>query len=304
LSFADHWRLRNELRAQDGYDAARFLARQPFVRADEMGLIGRSGGGTAVLAAVAERVGQRRSLPFKMAVADYGYCQHPYGDWRGGTHSASGPKTAYRSAVPLLVAIGSRDDHVPATSCEALVASARSVGSPVSLLVFPGAGHAFDTLYGNATPQQQAEIVNAIASMIEKDVAVAPNGSPIHVTTADFTSHVGSDSGTLIVQMHSQTPGGTPGRATLSGRSSGGISYSVNLAEGATPRLFAQIREGTCARLYPHSSYDLGRLVNGANSGSLSNVRLGELLNGHFAVVTVATPTAATVVSCGNIGAS
>jgi dienelactone hydrolase len=77
LTFAEHWRLGPAARAQDALDAGSFLAKQPFVRRGKIGVIGRSGGGTAVLGAIVERADRARSLPFKMAVADYGYCPGP-----------------------------------------------------------------------------------------------------------------------------------------------------------------------------------------------------------------------------------
>ena len=82
-------------------DAGYFLAKQPFVRQGEIGVFGRSGGGTAVLQAIVERPGAQL-LPFKVAVADYGYCQDPYGAWKGGTAAVRSADAVYRTTIPLL----------------------------------------------------------------------------------------------------------------------------------------------------------------------------------------------------------
>jgi dienelactone hydrolase len=303
LPFSEHWRVQPSQRSQDALDAAAFLARQPYVRANEMGLIGRSGGGTAVLGVVAEQAGQTRSLPFKMAVADYGYCQDPYGNWPGGTSPASGPASDYRAAIPLLVTTGTNDDRVPAASCEALVASAQGVGSPVTLIVSAGAEHAFDALYGNATPQQRADVINAIAALIAADVAAAPAGTPISVTAADFSSHVGPNGAKLVIPMQPQSgPGSAPGRARLT-VSASGTGVAINL-EKSSSRAIAQIREGSCAQLSPNVAYNLGAVVDGIGSGTLPNVQLGGLMNGHFAIVVVASANAALPSACGDIPAN
>lgn len=300
LTFSQHWRLPMSQRAQDALDAATYLAGRPFVRASQIGVIGRSGGGTAVLAAVVERQDSKRSLPFKMAVSDYGYCQDAYGDWKGGTAPSAGPATAYRTPIPLLIAIGTSDTHVPYRSCENLVASAKRAGSPVKLLVFPGADHAFDALYGNATPGQQAEIVNAIADFISAYVAPAPTGTPIRVTASDFVSHVGKNAASLVIPMLPQNASGPRGKATLTARRPQGVIFSVNLAEGSSHG-FAQLRQGTCAQIYPEAAYALGPLVNGRVSGTLATAQLDDLMNGHFAVVVVSSPQAPVATSCGNI---
>jgi dienelactone hydrolase len=303
LPFSEHWRVQPSQRSQDALDAAAFLARQPYVRADEMGLIGRSGGGTAVLGVVAKQAGQTRSLPFKMAVADYGYCQNPYGDWPGGTSPASGPATAFRAAIPLLVTTGTNDDRVPAASCEALVASAQGVGSPLTLMVFAGAEHAFDALYGNATPQQRADVINAIAALIAADVAAAPTGTPISVTAVDFSSHVGPNGTMLVVPMQPQNgPGSAPGNARVTGSASG-TKVAINLEESSSHAI-AQIREGNCAQLSPNVAYNLDAVVDGIGSGALPSVQLGQLMNGHFAIVVVANANAALPSACGDIPAS
>jgi len=47
--------------------------------------------------------------------------------------------------APLLILIGEKDDWTPADPCEALTKAAQAAGYPVTLKVYPGAYHAFDS---------------------------------------------------------------------------------------------------------------------------------------------------------------
>jgi dienelactone hydrolase len=139
-SWKNHWRIDpRTVKARDLDDAQAYLAAQPFTRANSVGLLGRSSGGTAVLAAI---VGDAHP-PFAAAVADYGYCQLSYGAWPGGTPAPSA-SIAYRTNVPLLIQVGANDTTVSAAACRSLVASARDAGAPVELVVYPDVGHRFD----------------------------------------------------------------------------------------------------------------------------------------------------------------
>jgi dienelactone hydrolase len=152
-SWKNHWRIdARTVRARDLLDAQAYLAKQPFVRPHAFGLIGRSSGGTAVLAAIVQDArahatpppfGVNERPPFSVAVADYGYCQLSYGSWPGGTPAPSAA-IAYRTAVPLLIQVGAKDTTVSATACEGLAASARAADIPIELQVYPNAGHRFD----------------------------------------------------------------------------------------------------------------------------------------------------------------
>jgi dienelactone hydrolase len=278
LVFSQHWRLSREARGQDALDAAAFLATQPFVLAGELSVIGRSGGGSAVLSAVVAAGHQ----PFKRAVADYGYCNLSYGAWNGGT-------TVYRTSVPLLITIGTDDTHVPVASCVALAANARRASEPVTLHTYVGAEHAFDTLYGNGTPAQQADVVNRIAAFI---------GAPIRVSAAEFRARATVAGGTIVVRMRARGSNGASGTATLTQQSSA-VSVAVNLAEG-TPPAYAQIRQGSCAQLYPEAAYSIGRIIDGSGSGNLRE-KLADLMNGHFTIVVVPTPQSNAPISCADI---
>ena len=300
LSFGDHWKLRPAARAQDALDAGAFLAQQPFVRHDRVGVIGRSGGGTAVLGAIVTLPGRPQPLVFKMAVADYGYCQDPYGAWKGGTSLQRPDDAAYRTAIPLLITIGTFDTHVPVASCIALARTAKRVGVNVTLLTYAGAEHAFDALYGDGTPQQKAAVVNVIAAFIAKYLAPAPSGTPITVRPAAFASRNSASGGTIVVRMRAGKGQVTAsGSATLK-QTGHDVAVTINLSESAS-RAFGEIRQGQCAQPYPYGEYHLGPVVDGTGSGVVRNVRLSYLMNGHFAVVVGSTPNASVPVSCGDI---
>jgi dienelactone hydrolase len=152
-SWKNHWRIdARTVRARDLLDAQAYLAKQSFVRQQAIGLIGRSSGGTAILAAIVQDpsapatpppFGLDATPPFSVAIADYGYCQLAFGSWPGGTPAPSAA-IAYRTAVPLLIQVGAKDTTVSAAACKALGASARAAGIPIELQVYPNVGHRFD----------------------------------------------------------------------------------------------------------------------------------------------------------------
>jgi dienelactone hydrolase len=47
--------------------------------------------------------------------------------------------------APLLVLIGDKDDWTPAEACRQLAEGARAAGHPVTIKVYPGAHHSFDS---------------------------------------------------------------------------------------------------------------------------------------------------------------
>ncbi len=301
LTFAEHWKLGAAARGQDALGAGAFLARAPFVLRDKIGVIGRSGGGTAVLQAIVEHTAPARPLPFKMAVADYGYCQDPYGVWKGGTTPERPDNAVYRTPIPLLITIGTFDSHVPLASCVALVQNAKRNGVNVTLVTYAGAEHAFDALYGDGTPQQKANVANTIAAFIATNLAPAPSGIPIAVSAASFASGTGAMGGRVVVSMQAgRGPGSASGTATLT-QAGHDVAVAVNLSESSS-RAVAEIRQGQCgAQLYPYGEYHLGSVINGTGSGVVRNVRLSYLMNGHFAIVVGSTPGASIPLSCADI---
>ena len=126
-----------ETRAGDAYAALRSLESRTDVIADRIGLIGFSHGGWTVLAAmdegVAARVRDGARHGFAAAVAFYPECAA--GSWI----------RAYRASAPLLILSGELDDWTPAAPCRRLADVTRAQGQPVSIVVYPGAYHSFDT---------------------------------------------------------------------------------------------------------------------------------------------------------------
>ena len=175
-SWKNHWRIdARTVRARDLLDAQAYLAKQPFVRRRAIGLIGRSSGGTAVLAAIVQDADAPASPPpfrldarppISVAVADYGYCQLAYGSWPGGTPTPSAA-IAYRTEVPLLIQVGAKDTTVSAPACEALAAATRAAGIPIELQVYPNVGHRCDAGVLETPPATVRASFERITSFIE-----------------------------------------------------------------------------------------------------------------------------------------
>ena len=143
-------------RAYDAYAALAFLRSQPYVDGTHIGLMGGSHGGSSTLASMvtppsdkAPLVEERRH-GFTAAVALYPGCADRYGTW--ATTRAQGNRGAitdysgvYQPIAPLMILVGERDDWTPAKPCEELTERAQKAGYPVSIKVYPGAQHAFDS---------------------------------------------------------------------------------------------------------------------------------------------------------------
>ena len=116
-------------RAQDAQAALQWLAAQPGLDAQRLGLIGWSNGGSTVLAA-----GDARSAgPVKPAflVAFYPGCE-------------AALKAGFRPVAPLLLLLGGADDWTPPQPCQALARPARGEAPAVEAETFDGAFHGFD----------------------------------------------------------------------------------------------------------------------------------------------------------------
>jgi dienelactone hydrolase len=131
-------------RARDAYAALAYARTLPYVDGRRVGLMGGSHGGSTTLAAIAASEAFREALAvdrrggFKAAVALYPGCGAAFGAWRGRTG-------VYRPVAPVLILIGEKDDWTPAPPCVRLAASARGAEHPVTIIVYPGAHHAFDS---------------------------------------------------------------------------------------------------------------------------------------------------------------
>ena len=143
-------------RAADAYAALAYLRTLAFVDFPRVGLMGGSHGGSTTLASmVAPKSGNdvfahEKDAIFAAAVALYPGCGFQYGDWRPVRKSGpGGPVTAYtglyKPLAPLLILIGENDDWTPAEPCQKLADAAQGAGYPISIKVYPGAHHAFDS---------------------------------------------------------------------------------------------------------------------------------------------------------------
>ena len=101
-------------RVEDAYGALAYLARQPFVDAGRIALLGFSAGGIATLSVVAERDFAlfEGEAEHRLAIAFYPYC-----------------RSDNTFAIPTLILIGEADDWTPAAACRRMMAD-RQGGAP------------------------------------------------------------------------------------------------------------------------------------------------------------------------------
>jgi len=111
-------------RVTDAYDAKRYLAGLPFVDKSRIAVMGWSHGGTITL----ETLYLKKDDPFRAAVALYPSCR----------------RTLAGLNAPLLILIGEADDWTPAGRCT-IAMPQEGTEFTVSLKVYPGAHHGFDT---------------------------------------------------------------------------------------------------------------------------------------------------------------
>ena len=143
-------------RALDAYAALAYLRTLTYVHGSRIGIMGGSHGGSTTLASVVapeterEPLAQEKRTGFSAAVALYPNCAARLGGWRTVRQAGgSGPITnyvgVYKPVAPLLILIGENDDWTPAEPCRQLTEIARQAGYFVSIKVYPGAHHSFDS---------------------------------------------------------------------------------------------------------------------------------------------------------------
>jgi dienelactone hydrolase len=131
-------------RAHDAYAALAHARTLSFVDGRRVGLMGGSHGGSTTLASMLVPDGdtgpraQGKRAGFAAAVALYPSCAPSDRVWR----NASG---VYRPSAPLLILIGEKDDWTPAEPCKRLTEGAQRAGYPVTIKIYPGAHHSFDS---------------------------------------------------------------------------------------------------------------------------------------------------------------
>ena len=118
------------------YGALGFLQQRSDVDGRRVALLGWSNGGSATLAAMADdKPGDISTAGFRVGVALYPDC---------GLKKRFA-KDGYSPYNPVRVFIGTADKYVSAALCEKLVANARKKGGDITLTVFKGATHSYDT---------------------------------------------------------------------------------------------------------------------------------------------------------------
>lgn len=113
--------------ARDIDTVSMHLKMQPYVSAKDIGVVGWSLGGAAVLTGLA-LVGPGREPAFAAAAVFYPVCRD---------------LAPWKVKVPVLVLLGQLDDITPPSLCEELI-KMLPPGSPVDVRLFPGARHSFD----------------------------------------------------------------------------------------------------------------------------------------------------------------
>jgi dienelactone hydrolase len=131
-------------RARDVYATLAHARTLAFVDGKRVGLMGGSHGGSTTLASMlapdsdtAPLAAEKRA-GFAAGIALYPSCAPSTRTW----HSPTG---VYRPIAPLLILMGEKDDWTPAAPCQALTDAARRAGHPVSIKIYPGAHHSFDS---------------------------------------------------------------------------------------------------------------------------------------------------------------
>ena len=139
-------------RARDAYAALAALRSLAFVDSARVGIMGGSHGGSTTLLAMLPQRGAEKRAGFAAAVALYPGCATPAGALIGDSGGV------YRALAPLLILVGELDDWTPAEPCRRLADIAQKAGYPVTIKVYPGAYHSFDS---SNPPRYLATRVNA-----------------------------------------------------------------------------------------------------------------------------------------------
>ena len=131
-------------RVRDAYAALAHSRTLPNVDGRRVGVMGGSHGGATTLATMAAPAGSSATFAenrtgFAAAVALYPSCGIRMGDWRA---DGSG---IYKPLAPLLILSGELDDWTPAEPCRKLTDISQRAGYPVSIKIYPGAHHSFDS---------------------------------------------------------------------------------------------------------------------------------------------------------------
>jgi dienelactone hydrolase len=143
-------------RAYDAFATLAYLRKQPFVDGAHIGVMGGSHGGATTLTIDSMPLGGAAPLAqdklhgFAAAIALYPGCGARFGNWsvrrESGDHGAVIEYFGtYQPVAPLLILVGEKDDWTPAEHCRVLAERAAAAGYPVTIKIYPGANHSFDS---------------------------------------------------------------------------------------------------------------------------------------------------------------
>ncbi|WP_156323512.1 dienelactone hydrolase family protein [Bosea sp. AAP35] len=120
-------------RVADAAAARTWLQARTDIRPDRIALLGWSGGGSTILAAIRkDRRPADKGPDFARGIAFYPGC-------RTQLESSS-----FEARLPLMILMGDLDDWTPAAPCSYLAKAAQDRGEAIDLVVYPGALHDFD----------------------------------------------------------------------------------------------------------------------------------------------------------------
>jgi dienelactone hydrolase len=143
-------------RAYDAFAALTYLRTLPYVDGAHIGVMGGSHGGATTLVidtmpvAATAPLAQEKQHGFAAAIALYPGCAARYGNWSVRRESGDHGKVVefigtYQPVEPLLILVGEKDDWAPAEHCRVLAERAQAAGYPVTVKIYPGADHSFDS---------------------------------------------------------------------------------------------------------------------------------------------------------------
>ena len=153
-----------------------WLARQPGIDPNRIGVMGQSYGGFMVLSAITEYPDLWRAAVNYYGIADFVTTLRDTGAWRREHRAAeygtdpelfariSPIHRAERITVPLLVLHGIRDPRVPLGESHQIVQRLRTLGKPVEYHEFDYAGHGF------IRADDRARAYNAVADFFHRNL--------------------------------------------------------------------------------------------------------------------------------------
>ncbi len=158
------------LRPFDAYGALAYLQTQSFIDPERIGLVGWSqGGGVTLLTIVDQSIARPNPKPphdFAVSAIFYPALCNDRLQSRPFTKVAP---NSWSTKIPLLVLQGGADNWTPPEPCVSFIDATRERGSPVSIIVFPGAYHSFDAPGLKRIELRRYKTVKGIIPIVKTD---------------------------------------------------------------------------------------------------------------------------------------